>query len=86
VRSPVAPGLTAHRWAPETYLIWMLLFSQKSQNACAVKLEPKFVMIVLGKPNRCKMSQMKSTYLTAESFVIGLYSIHFVNLLIATYT
>jgi hypothetical protein len=43
-------------------------------------------MIVLGKPNWCKMSQMKLTTQSAESFVIGLYSIHFMNLLMATNT
>jgi hypothetical protein len=42
------------------------------------------MMIVLGKPNQCKMSQMKLTTGFAESFVIGLYSIQFVNLLIST--
>ena len=45
---------------------------------------PKSIMIVLGKPNRCKMSQMKSTSLSDDIFVIGLYSIHLVNLSTAT--
>jgi hypothetical protein len=42
-------------------------------------------MIVLGKPKRCKMSQ-KVTTRSAESIVIGLYSIHLVNLSMATNT
>jgi hypothetical protein len=44
------------------------------------------MMIVLGKPNQCKISQMKLTTRSAESFVIGMYSIHFVNLSIAINT
>jgi hypothetical protein len=43
-------------------------------------------MTVLGKLNRCKMSQMKLTTRSAESFVIGFYSIHFVNLSMAINT
>jgi hypothetical protein len=43
-------------------------------------------MIVLGKLNRCKMSQMGLTTRSAESFVIGLYLIHFTNLSMATNT
>jgi hypothetical protein len=40
--------------------------------------------MVFGKPKQCKMSEMKSTTLSGVSLVIGLYSIHFVNLSIAT--
>jgi hypothetical protein len=41
-------------------------------------------MIVLGKPKQCRMSQMKLTTQSVEIVVIGLYSIHFVNLSMAT--
>jgi hypothetical protein len=51
-----------------------------------MELDPRSVMIVLGKPNRCRMSQMKLNTRSVDIFVIGLYSIHFVNLLIATNT
>jgi hypothetical protein len=44
------------------------------------------VIIVLGKPKRCKISQMKVTTRSVVSIAIGLYSIHFVNLLMATNT
>ena len=37
--------------ATDTYLISMLEFSQKSQNSCEVKFDPRSVMIVIGKPN-----------------------------------
>jgi hypothetical protein len=40
--------------------------------------------MVLGKPKWCKMSQMKLTTQSAESVVIGLYSIHLVYLSMAT--
>jgi hypothetical protein len=43
-------------------------------------------MMVLGKPKRCKISQMKVTTQSAVSITIGLYSIHLVNLLMATNT
>jgi hypothetical protein len=43
-------------------------------------------MMVLGKPKWCRMSQMKVTTRSAESIVIGLYSIHLVNLSMATST
>jgi hypothetical protein len=43
-------------------------------------------MMVLGKPKRCKMSQMKVTTRSAVSVAIGFYSIHLVKLLIATNT
>jgi hypothetical protein len=44
------------------------------------------VIIVLEKPKWCKMSQMKVTTRFAVSAAIGLYSIYFVNLLMATNT
>jgi hypothetical protein len=43
-------------------------------------------MIVMGKPKRFKMSQMKVTTRSALSVAIGLYSIHLVNLSMATNT
>jgi hypothetical protein len=43
-------------------------------------------MIVSGKPKWCKMSQMKVTTRSVESVAIGLYSIHLVNLSMATNT
>jgi hypothetical protein len=43
-------------------------------------------MMVFGKPKRCRMSEMKSMNLSGVSLVISLYSIHLVNLLIATNT
>jgi hypothetical protein len=61
-------------------------FSQNSQNWLAVKFDPKSVMMVLGKPKQCKISEMKSTTRSGVSLAIGLYSIRLVNLLIATRT
>jgi hypothetical protein len=72
--------------ATETYLISMHVFSQNSQNWLAVKFDPRSVMIVFGKPKRCKMLEMESTTLSDVSLAIGLYSIHLVNLSIATNT
>jgi hypothetical protein len=43
-------------------------------------------MMVFGKPKRCKISEMKSTTRSGVNLAIGLYSIHLVNLLIATNT
>jgi hypothetical protein len=43
-------------------------------------------MMVLGKLKQCKMSQMKVTTRSAESIAIGLYSIHLINLSMATNT
>jgi hypothetical protein len=57
-----------------------------SQNWFAVKFDPKSVMMVLGKPKRCKISEMKLTTGSGMSLAIGLYSIHLVNLSIATRT
>jgi hypothetical protein len=56
------------------------------QNWLAVKFDPRSVMMVFGKPKRCKMSEMKSTTLSGVSLAIGLYSIHLVNLSIASNT
>jgi hypothetical protein len=47
-------------------------------------LDPKSVIFVLGKPKRCKMSQMKVTTQSGMSIAIDLYSIHFINLSMAT--
>jgi hypothetical protein len=44
------------------------------------------MMIVFGKPKWCKMSHMKVTTQFAVSVAIGLYSIHLVNLSMATNT
>jgi hypothetical protein len=44
------------------------------------------MIIVLGKPKRCKMPQMKVTTRSALSIAIGLYSIYLVNLSMATNT
>jgi hypothetical protein len=41
------------------------------------------MIMVLGKPKSCKMSQMKVTTRSALSVAIGLYSIHLVNLSMA---
>jgi hypothetical protein len=41
-------------------------------------------MVVLGKPQQCKISQMKVTTRCGVSVAIGLYSIHLVNLSMAT--
>jgi hypothetical protein len=43
-------------------------------------------MMVLRKPKWCKMSQMNVTTRSAVSVAIGLYSIHLVNLSMATNT
>jgi hypothetical protein len=42
--------------ATETYLTSMHAFSQNSQNWLAVKFDPRSVMMVFGKPKRCKIS------------------------------
>jgi hypothetical protein len=64
----------------------MHALSQNSQNWLAVKFDLRSVMMVFGKPKRCRMSEMKSTTLSGMSLVISLYSIHLVNLSIATNT
>jgi hypothetical protein len=50
------------------------------------KLDPRSIMTVLGKPKRCRMSQIKVTTRSAESVKIVLYSIHLLNLSMATNT
>jgi hypothetical protein len=64
----------------------MHAFSQNSQNWLAVKFDPRSVMMVFGKPKRCRISEIKSTTLSGVSLVISLYSIYLVNLSIATNT
>ena len=59
-------------WATETYLMSMVLRSQKSQKVSDVKFDPKSIMMVLGELNRYSMSQMKSTTLSALCVVTGL--------------
>jgi hypothetical protein len=44
------------------------------------------MIIVLGKPKQCKMLQMKVTTQSALSVMIVLYTIHLVNLSMATNT
>jgi hypothetical protein len=41
----------ALRCAADAYLIWMLLYLQKSKNSELVKLDPRSVMMLLGNPN-----------------------------------
>jgi len=72
--------------ATDTYLISMLEFSQKSQNSYEVKFDPRSVMIVFGKPNLWSISLMNSTARSDDNFLIGLTSIHLVNLSTATRT
>jgi hypothetical protein len=50
----------------------------------AIKGEPKFVMTRLGILRQCMMSWMNSTAFVALYFTSSLYSIHLVNLSIAT--
>jgi hypothetical protein len=50
----------------------------------AVKGEPKSVMTQLGISKRCMISWMNLTAFAALYFMSGLYSIHLVNLSIAT--
>ena len=49
-----------------------------------MKFDPRSVMIVLGKPNLWSISLMNSTARSDEIFLIGLTSIHLVNLSTAT--
>ena len=51
-----------------------------------MKFDPRLVMIVLGKPNLWSISLMNSTARSDEIFLIGLTSIHLVNLSTATST
>jgi hypothetical protein len=62
----------------------MLHCSQKSKNSELVKLDPRLVMMLFGIPNLNIMSCMNSTALDEVKEAMGLYSIHFVNLSMAT--
>jgi hypothetical protein len=53
-------------------------------NSIVVNREPRLVMTRLGMPKRYMMSWMNSTALAALYLTSGLYSIHLVNLLMAT--
>jgi hypothetical protein len=64
----------------------MLRCSQKSKNSELVKLDPKSVMILFGISNLNIMSCINFTALAEVKEAIGLYSIHFVNLSMATCT
>jgi hypothetical protein len=64
----------------------MHAFSQNFQNWLAMKFDPRSVIMVFGKLKRCKISEMKSTTQSGVSLAIVLYSVHLVNLLIATNT
>jgi hypothetical protein len=62
----------------------MLLCSQKSKNLELVKLDPRSVVMLFGIPNLNSKSWINSTSLAEVKEAIGLYSIHFVNLSVAT--
>jgi hypothetical protein len=62
----------------------MLHCSQKLKNSELVKLDPRSVMMLFGIPNLNIMSCINSTALAKVKEAIGLYSIHFVNLSMAT--
>jgi hypothetical protein len=64
----------------------MLRCSQKSKNSELVKLDPRSVMMLFGIPNLNIMSCMNSTALAEVREAMGLYSIHLVNLSMATST
>jgi hypothetical protein len=64
----------------------MLLCSQKSKNSELVKLDPKSVIMLFGIPNLNIISYMNSTALAEVREAMGLYSIHLVNLSMATST
>jgi hypothetical protein len=70
--------------ATDAYLIWMLLCSQKLKNFELVKLDPRSVLTLFGIPNLNIISWINSTAFAEVKEAIGLYSIHFVNLLMAT--
>jgi hypothetical protein len=63
----------------------MLHYSQKSKNS-ETKLDPRSVMMLFGIPNLNIMSCINSTALVEVKGAIGLYSIYFVNLSMATST
>jgi hypothetical protein len=62
----------------------MLLCLQKSKNSELVKLDPRSVMILFGIPNLNIISWINSTAFAEVKEAIDLYSIHFVNLSMAT--
>jgi hypothetical protein len=64
----------------------MLRCSQKSKNSELVKLDPRSVMVLFGIPNLNIISYMNSTALAEVREATGLYSIHLVNLSMATST
>jgi hypothetical protein len=64
----------------------MLRCSQKSKNLELVKLDPRSVMMLFGIPNLNIISYMNSTALDEVREAMGLYSIHLVNLSMATNT
>jgi hypothetical protein len=64
----------------------MLFCSQKSKNSELMKLDPRSVMMLFDIPNLNIMSCMNSIALAEVREAMGLYSIHLVNLSIATST
>jgi hypothetical protein len=64
----------------------MLLCSQKSKNSKLVKLDPRSMMMLFGIQNLNIISWINSTAFAEVKEAIGLYSIHFVNLSMATNT
>jgi hypothetical protein len=64
----------------------MLHCSQKSKNSELVKLNARSVMMLFGIPNLNIISCMNSTALAEVREVMVLYSIHLVNLSMATNT
>jgi hypothetical protein len=64
----------------------MLLCLQKSKNSELVKLDPRSVIMIFGIPNLNIISYMNSTALAKVREAMGLYSIHLVNLSMATST
>jgi hypothetical protein len=64
----------------------MLHCSPKSKNSELVKLDLRSVIMLFGIPNLNIISCMNSTALAEVREAIGLYSIHLVNLSMATST
>jgi hypothetical protein len=64
----------------------MLRCSQKSKNSELVKLDLRSVMMLFGTRNMKIISCMNYTALAEVKEAMGLYSIHFVNLSMATST
>src|SRR4051812_16667194 len=56
---------------------------QKVWNSCAVKFVPLSVIILCATPKRNMIDLMKFTVVDAVELVVGIASIHFVNLSIA---